>query len=47
MRPAWKGSPWVTSPGIGRYCATNGVVLQMHSNEHFPDGRLGPVTGGL
>lgn len=22
---------------IGRYCADNGVVLQMHSNEHFPD----------
>lgn len=22
---------------IGRYCADNGVLLQMHSNEHFPD----------
>jgi 5-methylthioadenosine/S-adenosylhomocysteine deaminase len=22
---------------IGRYCADNKVVLQMHSNEHFPD----------
>ena len=22
---------------IGRYCADNSVILQMHSNEHFPD----------
>ena len=22
---------------IGRYCADNGILLQMHSNEHFPD----------
>lgn len=22
---------------IGRHCANNGILLQMHSNEHFPD----------